>query len=163
MHCVHIRSLRSIPIIICATLPSIQLEMLKWYAVPPASPSPLKVTLQALVRLTCELLFLCRLSFALALDARLLASKSIPCRFPSCFSALLFVLRLMSLACNRTFLLRLPFLPSTPIPLLQPAHPCLPYLRIPYEESFQLICLYYGTDFEFVFLLVLRFAVRCSY
>ena len=69
----------------------------------------------------------------------------------------------MSLACNRTLLLSLPFLPSTPIPLLQPAHPCLPDLRILYEESFQFICLYYGTDFEFILFLVLRFAVRCSY
>ena len=84
MHCVHIRYLRSIPIIIRASLPSVQLELLEIYAVPPASPNPLKVIPQALALLACELLFSCRLSFASALDARLLASKSIPCRLPSC-------------------------------------------------------------------------------
>ena len=100
---------------------------------------------------------------ALVLDARLLASKSVLCRFSSFFSPLLFVLRLISLAWNRTFLLGLPLLPSTPISLFQPDHPCSPDLRILYEEYFQFICLYYGTDFEFILLLAPRFAVRCSY
>lgn len=170
MHCVHNRYLRIICIrsIISATLLSIKLEPRKYLLYLPHR----RVFSGTKSKHFCTpyLVSSCSRSDHPSLRYWMLASWLVDRPSMSLsFSTLLFLfhLRLLLhfLSVTRTcaFLLGLPLLSPTSIPLLQSAHPCLPDLRILQEESFQVIRLYYRTDFDFFFLLLLPLAVRCSY